>query len=80
MAEVGEEGGEVVMSMYARESLPLNKDARSWSFERDLRVQFPCRYVRVSIYPSIYWVVAGALREAAAARRKKVDIGTMGGW
>jgi len=25
-------------------------------------------------------VVAGALREAAAARRKKVDIGTMGGW
>lgn len=74
-------GGEGMVSMYARESLPPNKDARSWSFERDLRVQFPCRYIKVSIYPSIYWVVAGALRGAVTARRKKVDIGTgVGGW
>lgn len=34
-------GGERVISMYARESLPPNKDARSWSFERDL-CMLPC--------------------------------------
>lgn len=72
--------GKGLVSMYARESLPPNKDARSLGL---LNATSACScLVRKGIYLSIHLLgVLRGQREAAAVRRKKVDTdASVGGW